>query len=158
PTARLQRPRPGGAVRPLQPRERARNHGGGDGQRSGRARHAGSRRHHSDDCGPQAAFRRERNRQTWVAMSVWSDPRVGAIRASDESERAFSSALIRIGHSLGWAAPGRGAFGRIVTDSARVVVKPNWVMHANAGPGGVAPLVTSPHLVRAVVEEVLAAT
>jgi uncharacterized protein (DUF362 family) len=86
----------------------------------------------------------------------WSDPRVMAVRVSHDDERGFTAALRRIGQMLGWTAPGFAAFAHVVTRRPRVVVKPNWVMHANAGAGGSDALVTSPNLVRAVVAEVVA--
>ena len=91
-----------------------------------------------------------------------NDRLVAAVRAAaDGGARADTSALEqsleRLASLLGWRAPGRGPFGSVIPRGARVVVKPNWVMHQNRGPWGLEPLVTDPALIRAVVEGVLAA-
>ncbi len=62
------------------------------------------------------------------------------------------SALREVAGSLGWSTPSGGEFGAVIPAGARVLVKPNWVLHANHGPWGMEPLVTHPSLVRAVVE------
>jgi uncharacterized protein (DUF362 family) len=91
-----------------------------------------------------------------------NDRLVAAVRAAaDGGARADASALQqsleRLASLLGWREPGRGPFGGVIPRDARVVVKPNWVMHQNRGPWGLEPLVTDPTLTRAVVEGVLAA-
>lgn len=90
------------------------------------------------------------------------DPRVAMVElaaASYGGSTAGASAVPRglagLADSLGWSAPGTGAFGRLVPAGARVVVKPNWVMHRNQGPWGIEPLLTHASVVRAVVDEVL---
>ena len=67
-----------------------------------------------------------------------------------------AGALDRLASTLGWSAAGRGAFGAVVPDGARVLVKPNWVLHENQVPFGLDPLVTHPSLIRAVVDALLA--
>jgi uncharacterized protein (DUF362 family) len=68
----------------------------------------------------------------------------------------LASALGRLAEALGWG-DAASPLGRVVRPGARVLVKPNWVMHANRGPWGTAPLVTSPALVQAVTRAVLRA-
>jgi uncharacterized protein (DUF362 family) len=72
-------------------------------------------------------------------------------------EAELPAALARLAAMLGWEAPGAGPFGAVIPRGARVLVKPNWVMHANQGPWGTEPLVTHPAVVRAVAEGALAA-
>lgn len=67
------------------------------------------------------------------------------------------SAVRSVSESLGWASNERGAFGRAIPKGSRVVIKPNFVLHANQGGGGLLPLITHPSLVTAVAEEVLKA-
>jgi uncharacterized protein (DUF362 family) len=68
----------------------------------------------------------------------------------------ISHALARLARELGWDDPeAGGAFGKLIPRGARVLVKPNFVTHANQGAGGIEPLVTHGSLVRAVVEAAL---
>src|SRR5215204_5154745 len=87
------------------------------------------------------------------------DARVAAVDAGatsydESSPRRVASALERIGELLGWSNE-RGPLDRIIEPGAKVVLKPNWVMHENSGPGGMAPLLTHQSLVRAATEAVL---
>ena len=85
---------------------------------------------------------------------------VAAVRTSDGERmgaEALSQSLARLAALLGWSEEGRGPFGHAIPRAARVVVKPNWVMHENRGPWGLEPLVTDPALIRAVVDGVLGA-
>jgi uncharacterized protein (DUF362 family) len=67
-------------------------------------------------------------------------------------------AIGRLAAMLEWNLDdGRGAFGGVIPDSAKVVVKPNWVMHENQGPWGIEPLLTHASVVATVVEGVLQA-
>lgn len=68
---------------------------------------------------------------------------------------AARDALHAVTGALGWSTADGGAFGGVIPAGARVLVKPNWVLHANHGPWGMEPLVTHPSLVKAVVEEAL---
>jgi len=89
-----------------------------------------------------------------------NDRLVAAVRTSDGERmgaEALSLSLARLTTLLGWSEEGRGPFGSVIPRAARVVVKPNWVMHENRGPWGLEPLVTDPALIRAVVDGVLAA-
>lgn len=89
------------------------------------------------------------------------DPRVAVARVGAAApDDAMRDALRRLAGELDWAGASdadRGAFGGIIAPGARVVVKPNWVLHANHGPWGTEPLYTDPRLVRLVVEEALRA-
>ncbi|HEX8455708.1 MAG TPA: DUF362 domain-containing protein [Pyrinomonadaceae bacterium] len=75
-------------------------------------------------------------------------------RATDDISRALRT----LARELGWSGgddDAAGAFGKLIRPGARVLVKPNFVTHANQGAGGIEPLVTHPSLVRAVVAELL---
>src|SRR5262249_28090323 len=77
----------------------------------------------------------------------------------DESaERGqVDKALARVANQLKWSDENRGPFGQIIPRGARVLVKPNLVLHENQGPWGIDPLVTHLSLIRAVVEGALRA-
>ncbi|MFN0085093.1 MAG: DUF362 domain-containing protein [Blastocatellia bacterium] len=68
-----------------------------------------------------------------------------------------ADALRRAAEDLGWPEEGRGLFGSMIPPGARVLIKPNLVLHENEGPWGIEPLVTHTSLIRAVVEAVLQA-
>jgi len=87
-----------------------------------------------------------------------SDPRVAAtaIPSSAYTGRV-DHALERVANELRWSEEERGPFGRMIPRGARVLVKPNLVLHENQGPWGMDPLVTHLSLIRAVVEGVLRA-
>jgi uncharacterized protein (DUF362 family) len=112
------------------------------------------------------------------------DPRLAAAAlpapayadGDDAAEAQAAEALSRLARQLGWAdaddgagadegagagngadADGRGAFARVIPPGARVLVKPNFVTHENAGPWGMLPLVTHGSVVRAAVAEALRA-
>lgn len=72
----------------------------------------------------------------------------------DERARA---AISRVADLLGWSSGSLGPFGKLIPAGAKVLVKPNWVMHANAGPGGIEPLVTHGSIIKAVVDAALQA-
>lgn len=82
------------------------------------------------------------------------DARVAAAAAADYEEVA--SALLRAARGLGWA-DAESAFAFVVPRGARVLVKPNLVLHENQGPWGMEPLVTHASLISAVVEAALLA-
>jgi len=82
------------------------------------------------------------------------DPRVaaidvGAMSYAEMDERRMNEALDRIGEMLGWAESGRGPLGHLIMAGAKVVIKPNFVMHENSGPWGMPPLLTHQSLVQA---------
>lgn len=92
------------------------------------------------------------------------DPRVAiaelpspAYSASRQGEDEISSALHRAAQSLQWADDARGPLGKVIHPGARVLVKPNLVLHENRGPWGIEPLVTHPSLIQAAVEAALSA-
>jgi uncharacterized protein (DUF362 family) len=65
--------------------------------------------------------------------------------------------ISRAANALGWMDQVRGPFGKIIPDGARVLIKPNFVMHENQGPWGIDPLITHPSLIRASVAAVFKA-
>ena len=92
---------------------------------------------------------------------LWRDPRVAAARILPPGTEAPSldpaevaEGVDRIAAMLGWGER-EDPFGRVIPPGARVLVKPNWVMHRNKGPWGMAPLLTAPELIRAVTERAL---
>lgn len=74
--------------------------------------------------------------------------------AGPESDNPVSQALSRLADALGWSDES-GPFGRIVAKGARVLIKPNLVLHRNDGPGGMECLVTHASVIRAVAEAAL---
>lgn len=97
-------------------------------------------------------------------MSTWRgtdatafDRRVAAARAADYDDGSVAGAVARACAALGWGAAGRGALGGVIAEGARVLVKPNFVLHENQGAWGVEPLLTHGSVVRAVVEAALEA-
>ncbi|MEO7962595.1 MAG: DUF362 domain-containing protein [Gemmatimonadaceae bacterium] len=80
-----------------------------------------------------------------------------ASRTAYESPNAARESVRDLARMLGWgAANDASAFSALIPDGAKVVVKPNWVLHANRGSWGIDPLITHPYLIRAVVDELLA--
>ncbi len=72
---------------------------------------------------------------------------------------SVSEALGRLADSLGWSNE-RGAFGRVIPSGARVLIKPNLVLHKNDDPryqgqAGIDCLVTHASLIRAAAEAAL---
>jgi uncharacterized protein (DUF362 family) len=86
----------------------------------------------------------------FVDATAIQDPRVAGVAPSSAQydESAIVEALDNIGQSLDWA-DARGPFGRIVPAGAKVLIKPNLVLHENQGPWGVEPLITHASLIRA---------
>jgi uncharacterized protein (DUF362 family) len=92
--------------------------------------------------------------------STLDDAHVAVVETADcyigsSVETLLGKAIRDCGEMLGWNSTDRGAFGGIIEPGARVVIKPNFVTHANRGTGGLLPLVTHPAVVRSVVDEVL---
>ena len=89
------------------------------------------------------------------------DARISGVRlpasypSGDENE--IVEAICRNAENLGWAGEKRGCFGRVIAEGAKVLIKPNLVLHANQGAGGMLPLVTHPSVIKAVAAEVLKA-
>jgi len=71
-----------------------------------------------------------------------------------ESDNPVSQALSRVADAMGWSDE-TGPFGKVVPPGARVLIKPNMVLHRNEGGGGLECLVTHPSLIRAVAEAAL---
>lgn len=89
------------------------------------------------------------------------DPRVGISRlrsasypSGQESDNEVSQALRRLADTMGWS-DGGGPFGKVVPKGARVLIKPNLVLHRNEGASGLDCLVTHTSVIRATVEAVL---
>ena len=85
------------------------------------------------------------------------DPRVAVIALRDYTDGHVANALDRAAQSLGWSDEARGPFSSAVTPGARVLIKPNWVLHENQGPWGIKPLVTHASFIRAAVAAALRA-
>ncbi|MBI3652060.1 MAG: DUF362 domain-containing protein [Acidobacteria bacterium] len=68
-----------------------------------------------------------------------------------------AQALARACNALQWADAERGLLTNVIPQGARVLVKPNFVLHENEGQGGMEPMVTHPSLLRAVVDAALQA-
>lgn len=86
------------------------------------------------------------------------DPRVAASAlpsASYEDDARISRAFGDVARSLGWASESGGALGALIPRGAKVLVKPNFVLHENQGPWGMEPLVTHASLIRAATESAL---
>jgi uncharacterized protein (DUF362 family) len=97
-----------------------------------------------------------------------TDPRVAVAKLSSSDYRISSDELVnaldRILSGLQWSGAAEGAdpaaetagpFGKVIPRGARVLIKPNFVLHENQGPWGMDPVVTHPALVGAVVNAVL---
>ena len=99
------------------------------------------------------------NARQKMLPGMLDDPRVAAATLpsltydSDEVKQAFE----RIAQELGWADEERGPLGKMIPRGARVLVKPNLVLHENQGPWGMEPVVTNLALIRAVVDAALRA-
>lgn len=98
------------------------------------------------------------------APELWSDPRVATVALrlasypeADAPANELSAAVDRLADLLGWGRVGRGPFGAVVPRGARVLVKPNWVLHENQGPCGIEPLLTHASVIRTVIDSLLRA-
>lgn len=91
--------------------------------------------------------------------SKLTDYRVAAADAGgDDYARAnVHHSLEKLSGLLGWSDSDRGPLGHVITPGAKVVIKPNFVMHENSGPGGMPPLITHQSLVTAATEAALRA-
>ena len=86
-----------------------------------------------------------------------SDPRVALASATGYAEDMIASALTRVAVHMNWRDAGRGPFGNVIRRGAKVLIKPNFVMHENRGGFGLDPLVTHPSLICATAEAALRA-
>jgi uncharacterized protein (DUF362 family) len=89
------------------------------------------------------------------------DPRVHIARLSSPAypsgaggDQEMSKSVARLASDLGWSDE-ISSFGNAIPDGARVVIKPNLVMHQNHGPWGIEPLITHQSLIQAVAEAAL---
>lgn len=76
---------------------------------------------------------------------------------SSDGENEVLQAIRQNAENLGWTDENHGAFGKVIREGARVVIKPNFVLHKNQSSGGIEALITHPSVVKAVVTEVLKA-
>lgn len=67
----------------------------------------------------------------------------------------IAAAVKRIATELRWSDEQTGPFGRLIPAGARVLVKPNFVLHQNQGPWEMDPMVTHESLVSATVNAAL---
>ena len=89
----------------------------------------------------------------YTAKDARRDARV-AITKLDEPAYSEVTALAAIGRAatgLGLAEDKRGPLAGAIPAGARVLIKPNFVMHENQGPWGIEPLITHPSIIRATV-------
>ena len=88
-----------------------------------------------------------------------NDPRVSAVKlgAAEYDDDEILRSIIENAKNLGWFDETRGAFGNVIEENSKVVVKPNFVLHANQKTGGMLPLVTNSSIIKAVVNEALKA-
>ena len=97
-------------------------------------------------------------------MPTLRDTRIGIVKVppvypqeETNGENRIGQELERLTRIIGWYNETTGPFGNMIPRGARVLVKPNWVIHENYGPWGIEPLLTHASIVRAVVEGVLCA-
>lgn len=97
-----------------------------------------------------------------ASFQVVDNPCVAIVKASYErgdvsQPDSLDAALRRAALLLGWHDDERGSLAHVISPGAKVVVKPNLVLHANQGNGGIQPLVTHPLFVKVVVAAALEA-
>src|SRR5918999_5766 len=80
---------------------------------------------------------------------------VSAEAYREENNETISRAVDRLAADLGWARKGKGPFGDLIKPGARVLIKPNFVLHHNQGTGGMDPMITHQSVVKAVVKAAL---
>ena len=89
------------------------------------------------------------------------DPRVAMAPAQypsgSEEPQQVSAALEQISRELGWGDEERGPLARVVPSGSSVLIKPNFVLHANQGPWDMEPMVTHQSLIKVSVEAALRA-
>lgn len=86
-----------------------------------------------------------------AAIKLPSPDYASAAGSADEIARSIN----RAAQLLGWSNEAHGSFGELIPKGARVLIKPNFVMHENQGPWGIEPLITHPSLIRASVHAAL---
>ena len=80
--------------------------------------------------------------------------RLASYPRSAQNLEVVEQALARLADILGWSNE-KGPFGRVIPSGARVLIKPNLVLHANEGPGGMECLVTHASIIRSVADAAL---
>jgi uncharacterized protein (DUF362 family) len=90
------------------------------------------------------------------AAVALADARMTTYPSAGGGRQAIERALAGVAGPLGWS-DGDNLFGRVIPAGARVLVKPNLVLHENEGPWGIDPLVTHASIIETVVETVLRA-
>jgi len=93
-------------------------------------------------------------------MSTNFDSNIALVETPDSAYReddgaTMARAVERLGSLLGWAREGKGPFGDLIPPGARVLIKPNFVLHHNQSTGGMDPMVTHQSVVKAVVNAAL---
>ena len=81
--------------------------------------------------------------------------RVAVVKQSRSAYEGRLS-LDRLADLAGWLGT-RGPLGNVIPEGARVLIKPNLVLHRNHGPEGIEPLITHPSLIRAATDAALRA-
>jgi len=90
-----------------------------------------------------------------ISLPRWDRPPALADLSQGGRERQSGFAGTEpCGRRDGWSDE-TGPFGKVVPPGARVLIKPNMVLHRNEGGGGLECLVTHPSLIRAVAEAAL---
>ena len=73
----------------------------------------------------------------------------------EDDGATISRAVDRLGSLLGWANEQKGPLGGLIPPGARVLIKPNYVLHHNQSTGGMDPMITHQFVVQAVVNAAL---
>lgn len=79
------------------------------------------------------------------------------LSAYSEDSDLIAHAIEQLASDLGWAQEGKGPFGKLIQPGARVLIKPNLVLHYNQGTGGMDPMITHQSVIKAVVKAALQA-
>src|SRR5262249_23002402 len=84
---------------------------------------------------------------------------LAAVQSADSSAYCnpgeLRQALRALGTELGWGGCDSSAFANVIPGGARVLVKPNFVLHHNHGPWSFDAVITHPSVLRMVVTELL---
>jgi uncharacterized protein (DUF362 family) len=81
---------------------------------------------------------------------AWNNPTVAGERVGrgNYDRETIRATLGRLAVVLGWSDDPACPFRSIIKPGARVLIKPNWVLHENHGGGGMEPLVTHAALIQ----------
>ena len=90
------------------------------------------------------------------SLALVEVPEHGYLEDADAAP-LVSRAISRVASSLSWSSEGKGPFGALIQPGARVVIKPNFVLHYNQGTGGMEPMITHQTVVKEVVKAALQA-